>query len=248
MKNLRLIPQLLLLAAISAAPQTAIAQPATPALGLCYNGQSGKLDVADSAAKCSKNEVFLTIPLVVGQGPRGDVGPAGPQGPQGPKGAGGATGVTGAKGNTGVDGPSGETGPDGEIGPAGPEGRRGIEGARGDVGPDGAAGETGDPGPQGPIGPQGPAGPAGPAGYSPTIGRAVINSQFYHGEYSAVDTVVTCEGGRMPLSAAITHNHEAGLSEMAGFRFEGASVRFFTRNNMIYPLGFTATVLCAWVR
>jgi len=248
MKNLRFIPQLLLLAAISAAPESAAAQQATPVLGACYNMQTGKLDVAANAAKCSKNEVFVTIPLVVGEGPRGSVGPSGPQGLQGLKGPVGATGRTGPKGLTGADGPGGETGPDGEIGPAGLQGQRGIEGARGDVGPDGAAGETGDPGPQGSIGPQGPAGPAGPQGYSPTIGRTVVRQQLYQADYSALDSLVTCEGGRMPLSAAITHSHEAGVSEIAGFRFEGSSVRFFTRNNMIYPLSFYATVLCAWVR
>lgn len=246
MKNIRLIPQLLLLAAMSAAPKTALAQQAAPVLGACYNMQTGKLDVAATAAKCSKNEVFVTIPMVVGEGPRGVVGPAGPQGPQGPKGANGAQGVTGPKGLEGVDGPAGGAGAEGPNGPTGIDGLPGIDGPRGDVGPDGPAGQPGDSGPQGPVGNQGPAGPAGAEGASTSIGLTTKSVVITQAPFSAWDYLVSCDGGQMPLTGTITRHQHAG--EIAGFRFEGPSVRFFIRNSEIHNVEYTASVLCAWVR
>jgi len=246
MKKIRLIPQLLLLAAIGAAPKTALAQPAAPVLGACYSMQSGKLDVAATAAKCSKNEVFITIPLVVGDGPRGIAGPAGPQGPQGAKGATGATGVTGPRGLTGVDGSVGAAGLEGPSGPTGIDGLPGIEGSRGDVGPDGPAGQPGDSGPQGPVGNQGPAGPSGAEGSSTWIGLTTKSVVITQAPFSAWDYLVSCDDGRMPLTGTITRHQHSG--EIAGFRFEGASVRFFIRNPEIHNVAYTASVLCAWVR
>jgi hypothetical protein len=245
MKNLRSLPHLLLLAAMGAVPGTALAQQATPVIGACYNMQTGKLNVAATAAKCSTNEVFVTIPLVVGEGPRGIDGPAGPQGPQGAKGAVGATGVTGPKGSTGVDGSVGAAGAEGPNGPTGIDGLSGVEGPKGDVGPDGPAGQPGDSGPQGPVGNQGPAGPAGADGSSPSIGLWVTGERITQAGFSAWDFVVSCDEGRMPLTATITRDQHAG--EIAGFRFEGASVRFFIRNPEITNVSYRASVLCAWV-
>jgi hypothetical protein len=245
MKMIRLMP-LFLLAVVGASANAFAQSPTLPvALGACLNVRSGGLQSVATSAECNRNEVFVSIPLVVGEGPRGVVGPAGPRGPQGANGATGARGATGPKGTTGAAGSLGEIGPEGAIGPAGAVGVMGIEGAKGDPGPAGLTGPVGYPGPQGARGPDGPVGPAGPQGETVSIGRWTSFSGRRLNALSAGEDVVTCDGGRMPLTAAIQSLDDG---EIAGFRFEGATVRFFMRNPGFYSAEYAFTVLCAFVR
>jgi Phage Tail Collar Domain/Collagen triple helix repeat (20 copies) len=169
------------------AGSAAMAAPKSTVIIACYNKETGRARIVNSAAECRRDENAISWNIEGPQGPagaQGPVGPAGAMGLQGPAGPAGAKGATGAPGPAGPQGLQGATGPAGATGPIGPAGAQGVAGPIGPAGPAGAtgpagpiglagpAGATGAIGPVGPAGAMGATGPIGPAGPAGAIGPA----------------------------------------------------------------------------
>jgi hypothetical protein len=61
----------------------------------CYSKKNGTLRIVSNAAKCTKNEMFISWNQTGPEGPAGETGPEGPQGPVGPQGPEGVQGPPG---------------------------------------------------------------------------------------------------------------------------------------------------------
>jgi hypothetical protein len=225
MKALKCLAASVLLLAGSAA----MAAPKSTVIIACYNKETGRARIVNSAAECRRDENAISWNIEGPAGPQGLQGPAGPpgpiglQGPAGPAGAKGATGAPGPAGPQGLQGPAGAAGATGPIGPAGPAGATGLQGPAGPagaigpagpagatgpigpagaVGPAGAAGPTGVQGPAGATGPAGPEGPTGPAGPSGTTGLFGTNNINFFSEGGAG---AQCTLGSVILNVAVEY-------------------------------------------
>jgi hypothetical protein len=132
-------------------------------------------------------------------------------------------------------------------GQRGPVGSAGANGAAGPQGPAGPAGANGAAGPQGPAGAAGPQGPAGSNGvngtFDPSKVQYVLGPEVVVAPGAQGASVATCPGGSLAISGGFVVGGGANIvfSDTFGFIFH----KIMVNNDTSFPVGISATVVCA---
>jgi Collagen triple helix repeat (20 copies) len=124
-----------------------------------------------------------------------------------------------------------------------------VKALRGQRGPAGPAGANGAAGPQGPAGPAGAAGPQGPAGtngvngtFDPSKVQYIVGPEVMVAPGAEGSSVATCPDGSLAISGGFLDGGGAiAFSNTFGLIFH----KIIVGNDTTFPIGITATVVCA---
>jgi hypothetical protein len=125
-----------------------------------------------------------------------------------------------------------------------------VKALRGQRGPAGPAGANGAAGPQGPAGPAGAAGPQGPSGangvngtFDPSKVQYIVGPEVMVAPGANDASVATCPDGSLAISGGFIVGGGANIafSDTFGLVFH----KIIVNNDTSFPVGITATVVCA---